>query len=166
MGVKDPAGRIVKMLKKYRYPALILLVGICLMILPTQKEEKVSTVTEATAQERLLEERLEEILSGMEGVGQVDVLLSLSKGESIVYQTDEDTRRSDSDQTDQITTVTVSQSDRTEIGLVRQIDPPEYLGAVIACQGASNANVRFAVVEAVSKATGLGADRIAVVKMK
>ena len=166
MGVKDPAGRIVKMLKKYRYPALILLVGIGLMVIPTEKEEKVNTLTEATAQERSLEERLEEMLSGMEGVGRVDVLLSLSKGESVVYQTDEDSRLSDTDQSDQITTVTVTQSDRTEVGLVRQIDPPEYLGAVITCQGASNANVRLAVVEVVSKATGLGADRIAVVKMK
>lgn len=33
------------------------------------------------------------------------------------------------------------------------------------CQGADNAAVRLAIVEAVSKVTGLGANRISVLKM-
>jgi hypothetical protein len=41
-----------------------------------------------------------------------------------------------------------------------------YQGAVVLCQGAADAAVRLAVVEAVSKATGLGADKICVLKMK
>ena len=60
----------------------------------------------------------------------------------------------------------VTGSDRSEKGLVRQINPPEYLGAVVLCQGADNAAVKLAIVEAVSKATGLSTDRITVLKMK
>ena len=53
-----------------------------------------------------------------------------------------------------------------ESGLIRQINPPAYLGAIVVCQGADNNTVRLAIVEAVSRATGLGADKISVLKMR
>ena len=55
---------------------------------------------------------------------------------------------------------------RADPGLVRQVNPPEYLGAVVLCQGADNPSVKLSIVEAVSKATGLTTDRITVLKMK
>ena len=63
-------------------------------------------------------------------------------------------------------TVTVTDAQRNESGLIRQVNPPVYKGAVIVCQGADNAAVRLAIVDAVGKATGLGADKISVLKMK
>ena len=136
------------------------------MLFPIKSGEKETVQKSNVIEQESMEERLESILSGIDGVGKVDVLLSIAKGETVVYQTDEENRGSDSEQTNRTSTVTVTQSDREEKGLIRQVDPPEYLGAVIVCQGAGNANIRLAVVEAVSKATGLGADCIAVVKMK
>jgi len=65
-----------------------------------------------------------------------------------------------------ITTITVTGTNRNEEGLIKQINPPTYLGAIIICQGADSASVRLAIVDAVSKLTGLGADSIAVLKMK
>ena len=166
MELKKPSGKIHKMWMKYRYPTCILLIGVCLMLFPIKSGEKETVQKSNVIEQESMEERLESILSGIDGVGKVDVLLSIAKGETVVYQTDEENRGSDSEQTNRTSTVTVTQSDREEKGLIRQVDPPEYLGAVIACQGAANANIRLAVVEAVSKATGLGADCIAVVKMK
>ena len=55
---------------------------------------------------------------------------------------------------------------RNERGLVIRTDPPKYLGAVVLCQGADSSVVRLAVIDAVSKVTGLGTDRICVLKMK
>jgi stage III sporulation protein AG len=43
---------------------------------------------------------------------------------------------------------------------------PQYLGAIVVCQGADRSDVRLAIVEAVSALTGLGADKISVLKMK
>ena len=57
-------------------------------------------------------------------------------------------------------------SDRNETGLVHQINPPVYLGAVVLAQGADNPVVKLSIVEAVSKVTGLGADKISVLKMQ
>ena len=43
---------------------------------------------------------------------------------------------------------------------------PVYQGAVVVCEGAERAAVRLAIVEAVSSLTGLGSDKISVIKMK
>ena len=43
---------------------------------------------------------------------------------------------------------------------------PTYQGALVVCDGAERASVRLAVTQAVSSLTGLGSNKIAVVKMK
>jgi stage III sporulation protein AG len=63
-------------------------------------------------------------------------------------------------------TVIITDSSRNESGLIRQVNPPVYLGAIVLCQGGDRPSVRLAIVDAVSKVTGLGADRISVLKMK
>ena len=100
--------------------------------------------------------QLEEILSRVEGAGEVAVLLTESRGGEIFYQTEGDDQR----------TVLVTGTDRSESGLVRTTQSPVYQGAVVVCQGADSPAVRLAVVEAVSNATGLGTDRITVLKME
>ncbi len=107
-----------------------------------------------------MEERLETILSGIAGAGTVQVLLTEETGGQTLYQTDvqsDDTRRTED-------TVLVEDAARTETGLVRQTLAPKYRGAVVLCDGADNSSVKLAIVEAVGCVTGLGADRICVLK--
>lgn len=161
--------KIGKMLRqafsKYRYTAMILLVGILLMLIPNRDTQKV-TVTEIETVSETLEERLERILSTIDGAGEVRVLLTVAHGEKIIFQTDTDTKRSTEDEADQSKTVLLKDNQGGEVGLVQQTNPPNYLGAVVTCRGADNPVVRLMIVEAVSTATGLGADRISVMKMK
>ena len=114
----------------------------------------------------LEQETLTEILQSIQGVGKVQVLLSIASGEKTVYQTDSDTAASGDSNSIKIETVIVTDSQRNETGLISQINPPVYLGAIIVCQGADSAAVKLAVTQAVSKITGLGADNICVLKMK
>lgn len=161
-----PKQRINALVSKYKYPILVAAVGLALMLLPGPAEKtEVPAVTVAEARESL-EQRLEAILSGIEGAGQVRVLLTEKAGRETLYQTDSrsQTDQDGSDRSDD--TVLVEDADRVETGLVRQVLEPEYRGAVILCQGADSASVRLAVVEAVSCVTGLGADQISVLKMK
>lgn len=148
-------------IKKYRYVLLILLLGIFLMALP---EGDVPVEEEGTdiASEPDLEESLASILSKVSGAGKVEVLLTPAKGAYTVYQTDEDI----SSQDVRRNTVVITNVDREETGLIVQINPPVYLGAIILCQGADNANVRLSIVEAVKSVTGLTSDCITVLKMK
>lgn len=150
-------------IKKYRYVFLILLVGIFLMVFPAQEEPEIQPQQTTTAETQPdLQESLAAILSQIAGAGKCNVLLTQAAGEQTVYQTDEDIG-SDDIRRD---TVIVTNSDRDEVGLVRQVNPPIYLGAIILCQGADNATVRLSIVEAVMSVTGLTSDRITVLKMK
>lgn len=149
---------------KYKHAILILLVGLALMLLPTGKNQHPEPETPAIqSEEPDLEARLSALLRQIRGAGEVEVLLTVRTGGETHYQTDED---SQTDVRRSVSTVIVEDENRQELGLVRRTDPPVYQGAVVVCQGAEDPQVRLAIVEAVSCATGLGADRITVVRMK
>ncbi len=154
--------------KKYRYPILVLLIGIFLMILPGKEKETVQTpqIQETSPQQADLSKDLEQILSQIQGVGKVKVLLSVAAGERYEYQQDEDISTSESGGSSRKDTVIITDDNRNQEPILSQVLPPSYRGAIVVCQGAEQAQVRLAVVEAVSRLTGLGADAICVLKMK
>ena len=156
--------------KRYRYVVIVLAVGIVLMLLPSgKKTDDHPLPSEPEQEETKLEitaEGLEQILSQIKGAGKVDVLLTYAAGERTVFHSNERSASSEGSLNQEYETVLISDSNRAEEPLVAQVLAPEYLGAVIVCQGAEEPSVRLAVSEAVSKATGLGADRISVLKMK
>lgn len=157
-----PKQRINALLGKYKYPILVLLVGLGLMLLPSGQPAPEPVPAETAAPESGLEEQLEAILSRIDGAGRVSVLLTEEEGRQTLYQTDSESdgsRRSDD-------TVLVEDENRLESGLVRQTLGPKYRGAVVLCEGADLPSVRLAIVDAVRCVTGLGADRISVLKMK
>lgn len=65
--------KIRELLRKYRYPLLILLLGVVLMLLPSGK-----SAAQVPTEERSGDYRLQEILSSTEGVGEARVLISES----------------------------------------------------------------------------------------
>ena len=155
-------------LKKYKYVIAILVVGIFLMCLP-QGNSSVSTQAPTLAVSEPAvdtQSALEEILSQVAGAGKVKVLLTIGEGERVLYQVDESTTTAQENNTRKTETVITTDSDRAQNGLIQQINPPVYLGAVVVCQGADSAAVRLAITEAVQAATGLRADQITVLKMK
>ena len=93
-------------------------------------------------------------------------MLTVSTGEQTLYQTNNDYSTDANGSQEKTDTVTVTDSQRNETGLIRQVNPPIYLGAVIVCEGADNPAVRLSITEAVSRITGLGTDKISVLKMK
>ena len=154
--------------KKYRFPALILLLGILLMTLPTKEKKAAEPVqTEGpNISQTDLQGALEDILCLIQGAGKVRVLLTEAAGEQTLYQTDEDLQTNGESESIRQDTVLLTDSAREEAGLIRQIIPPVYQGAVILCQGADSAAVRLAIIQAVASATGLTSDKITVLKMK
>ena len=158
--------RGVALFQKYRYGLLVFLAGLFLMLLPmgnkTQEIIPEEIRTPNLREEEDFETRLSQILSLVQGAGQVRVFLSLAEGEHTLYQTDEDLSTGDVRRE----TVLVTGADRAQNGLIMRIDPPVYQGAIILCQGADNAAVRLSITQAVANATGLGTDQISVLKMK
>ena len=161
MDASLPKQRINALFGKYKYPILVLLVGLALLALPKADPTEQVTLPAETAPAEDLERRLEALLSQIAGAGEVRVLLTEDTGRETVYQTDTQTD-ADSLRED---TVIVEDSARMETGLVRRTLEPRYRGAVILCQGADAPGVKLAIVEAVRCVTGLGADRISVQKL-
>lgn len=161
MEIKQYGIKAVNFIKKFKYAAIVLLIGVALMLMPSISNSKTSEQPKTNQlYEQKLDEDIAKILSKVDGAGRVEVILTVSEGEQTVYQTNTD--QSGYEQN----TVIITNSSRTESGLVKRVDPAKYLGAIILCQGADSPSVRLALTEAVSKITGLGTDRICVLKMK
>lgn len=169
MDINAVGVKLMEFVKKYRFVILILGIGIVFMILPTEKANSNTAVQSLVRQPVQFEDpsvELADILSQISGAGKVRLMLTRGAGERTVYQTDEERNNGESDHSVRVETVIVTDKDRAQQGLVQQILAPEYRGAIVVCQGADDAAVRLAIIEAVADATGLGTDRISVLKMK
>lgn len=121
-----------------------------------------------------LEEKLEVILSKMEGVGKVSVMITYAQGSEIVPMQNETTKISttneeDSDggkrsieETDKSTEIIYTTGNNPE---TRTIINPIVKGAVIIAEGASNAVVKTNIISAVEAITGLATYKVQVFEM-
>lgn len=167
MDIISVKSSILGWLNKYKYACVVLLIGIFLMLLPEKPKEETVVQTQTQQQPNLtVEGKLEDILKHVEGAGEVEVMLSIAKGEQIIYQTDTAYSNNENSSDTRTETILTTDCNRNETGLIHQKNPPVYLGAVILAQGAENPVVKLAIVEAVSNITGLGADKISVIKMQ
>ena len=163
--------KMTRWLGKYKYAALILLLGVALMLWPTGESETQPAREQESVDDQedpALEERLEGLLSQVEGAGQVKVILTYKTGTQYVYQTDEEKEEQQgtdvrSSRKTETVLVTV---DGVEQAVITQTVYPTFLGAVVLCQGADDPGVRLDLVNAVSSLTGLTADKISVIKME
>ena len=150
-------------LKKYKYVLIVFLVGAVLMFLPNGDKQKENT--EYSSPKIMgrsnIEQDLEKILSQVSGAGRVSVMLTTAEGEKTYYQSNTDTSNDHSSED----TVILTDAQRSQNGLITQVNPPIYQGAIIVCDGADDPVVHLTIVEAVSRATGLGANNISVLKM-
>ena len=166
MAIKKLAEKILELFNKYKFLILIIALGLILMLIPipaksdTDPEEQTITPTDTFT----LEDKLAEILRSIEGVGEVKVMLTIAEGEEIRYQTNGTISKDGGSAKEDLDTVTVTDASRNQSGLIKQTIPPTYLGAIIACHGADDPVIRYAITDAVSKATGLRANQISVLK--
>lgn len=124
------------------------------------------------------EEKLANILSNIAGVGKVKVLLTYSQTSTYVPLYNENLRKSNTTETDSLggsRTVAESDSEKEVIykednsgnrePVTQSIISPKIEGAIITAEGADNAEVKSAIVQAVEAATGLATHKIQVFKM-
>ena len=156
-------------LKKYRFAALVALAGVVLMLLPGKKDSMpdAETAERETFSLEETERRMAEMLGAMDGVGRVQVMLTLHSGETLSLAEDSSaTLGSGGDVRQDSQVLTVNRgSGKQEVVVTRRLYPT-YQGAVVVCQGAGDSRVRLRVLETVSVLTGLSSDKISVVQWK
>ena len=160
-----------QLLRKYRIPLLVFLLGVALALVPGKtKKTDAQQTTAASANTAFdlsaTQKQLEALLSAIDGAGRVRLMLTLSSGEQIIYQTDSRTVTASGSTTQETQTVFRQPGGSEKEPAVQSTVYPTYQGALVVCDGAERASVRLAVTQAVSSLTGLGSNKIAVVKMK
>ena len=124
-----------------------------------------------------LEYRLENILKQIKGVGEVKVLITYSQTSETLAMYNEDNSQSDTEETDsgggsrKITEnntkkeVIYKEVDGEKIPVTQSIVKPKAEGAIITAVGASDANVKANIIQAVEAVTGLATHKIQVFEM-
>ena len=162
--------KLISYVKKYKFVALVALVGIVLLLLPSGSQEEKTAAEPANVSEGYslaeTERRMEQVLGRIRGVGQVQVMLTLKSGSSLQLAENRSDSLRDSEVQQDRDVVTLNRGSGYEDVVVTEQTYPVYQGAVVVCQGAGDSGVHLAVVQAVSVLTGLGSDKITVVQWK
>lgn len=165
--------RLLPTLIKYKYALIILLVGILFLYAgggardkPEKSPQQMEGTEEAFALDTF-EERLEDKLAQIAGIGRVELMLSLEEsGESIYASNIRQADNGERNGSYESTLSTVSDGSYGEQPVRIKEICPTFRGAVILCEGAQDSKVRLAVTEAVRAVCGLRADRISVIQME
>ena len=144
-----------------KYALLVLALGVLLLLLPRCGGEKKSAEAAPAASDAIRapdfdlaeqEARLSAAVSAVAGAGKTQVVLALESS-ALRELAAEDGEP-----------VIVSQGSGKQAAVELRYFYPEYRGALVVCQGAADPQVRLAVTEAVQALTGLGADKITVLR--
>ena len=125
-----------------------------------------------------IEERLENILSNIKGVGKTQVLLTYSQTSQIIPIYDEDSSSSTTEEKDSgggtrtvnenstKKEVKYEENNGVKTPITQSIVNPKIEGAIITAQGANDAIVKTNIIQAVEAVTGLATYKIQVFEMK
>ena len=159
---------VQQFVQKNRHAALVILVGLLLLIWPlggsrsSQSRSEGSESTEKVNKYEYnltdLEEKLEDVLSQIQGAGETQVILTLSSTGSVALaenQTSED----GAVKTEGV--LVKNGSNQEDVVEVEQ-QYPAFLGALVVCEGGGNAQVKLEMMQAVKALTGLSSDQISI----
>jgi len=125
-----------------------------------------------------IEEKLEEILSTIKNVGKVKVFINYSESSDIIPLYDETITTSsvkeedstggirNTDQTETQKDVVFSEKSGNKEAIIQKTIMPKVQGAIITAEGASDANIKTNLINAIQAVTGLTIDKIQVFEMK
>lgn len=163
--------KIVPLAVKYRAVLIVLLAGVLLLASGGRgvKEETVASDTSAGPAAfdlAAFEQVLCDKLAAVDGVGRVELMLSLEEsGEAVYAVNTRQTTGMDSSQSYESDLTILSDGSYGEKPVTVKNLLPTFRGAVVLCDGADNAQVRLAVTQAVSTVCGIGSDKVTVLKM-
>ena len=122
---------------KYKYVLIILLAGLILLLLPTGSRTKAKTAQVAAVSEQVLIE-------------------CINESRLVLW------RELATDDSGEPTIISAGGGAQEAVEL--KTVSPQYLGAVVVCDGADSPQVQLAVTQAVAQFTGLSTDHISVLR--
>lgn len=139
---------------------------------------QVETQIKQVPQEQNLSQKLESILSKIQGVGDVNVFINYSESSEVVAMYNENSKSSTTEETDASGGVrkvqeTDSQKDiiyqeneGVKTPMTKKVVEPKIEGAIITAKGANNIDIKTNIIQAVEAVTGLATHKIQVFEMQ
>ncbi len=171
---KGKALALLRAAGKYKAVLLVIAAGVICLLWPSggggEKEAdftaKASSADQELQQLEAIQTEMEEILGHIQGVGQLQLMLTVDRGREQVLAGDttlaySGPTASPEDYSRSSETVVLS-GDGGSVVVTQEVWP-KFRGALVVCQGAEDPAVQLEVIEAVSALTGLGSDKISVV---
>lgn len=125
-----------------------------------------------------LAEQLEAILSKIQGVGEVKAFINYSESSEVVAMYNENTKISNTEEndtsggtrkiqeTDSQKDIIYKEENGEKTPITQKVVKPKVEGAIITAKGASNAEIKTNIIQAVEAVTGLATHKIQVFEMK
>lgn len=157
-----PAENFLKKLRNTKYIYVILIIGAAMMLfssLPSEKEEKAQTVPAAVCEE----EKLEKILSQINGAGRVSVMVTYysTSEKDIAYETKSDKKGDTASGYGGESTDEKAVMSKNEPVIVKEIYPA-VKGVVVIAEGADSPQIKQALLDAVSTSMGVAVHKICI----
>lgn len=147
---------------------------------PSSKQLATSTdgqIKQDTTQTTNLEEKLEAILSKIQGVGNVKVCINYSESSEVVAMYNETSKVSDTEgsdtsggtrkiqETDSQKDIIYKEENGEKTPITQKVVQPKIEGAIITAKGANDMTTKTNIIQAVEAATGLATHKIQVFEM-
>ncbi len=121
-------------------------------------EPAAAPAEDTAAVERELEHRLEQLLSGMDGVSSPDVMVTLESTSETVFARDSSVSTGGSGGSDRESSVVLAGSGKS--ALEQSVILPRVRGVAVVCGGAENPAIKEKVVNAVSGVLDISSSRV------
>ena len=139
---------------------------------------KIDNKNDAELNQQELEQKLENILTKIDGVGKVSVLVTYTQTSEVIAMYNENVKQSSTEEadndggtrkiteTDNSKEIIYKDENGQKLPVTQKVILPKIEGAVITAEGAKNATIKSNIIQAVEAATGLATHKIQVFAMQ
>lgn len=166
--IKEYFSNFKKMKHKEKLLVFACIFGVVLIllseVLPSGTSSRKSESTDYRQYISSLEEKTENIISSIDGVGKCKVMITLQETDENFYaqNTDENT---DSGSISKKSEYVLYEDNNNDSPVLIKQSFPKVMGVAVVCQGGDNANVKEKVISAVSSLFGISSAKISVSKI-
>ena len=161
-----------KLIKIIVAVGLIAMVGIFLSESFSTKNKQENQPQQQQASESLheyeqqVEQRLSDILSSIDGIGQCEVMVTLDSSKESVYSSESESKNESdekSSSSSEKSTYVIVDDDGQKPVLEKEVEP-RVRGVIVVCEGADDVYVRQAVVDSIRAGLGITSANISIVR--
>ena len=157
--------------KKLMFIFILGFIGVLMLVFMNSysKKESAKNITEAETtsivgstydMEKLLEKKLEDVISEINGAGKTKAVVSVSSSGEYVYAKNVK-KENDNDSVSEDSEIVIYESQNgTDAGLVISIRSPDIIGVAIICEGGESSVVKAEITKLVTSLFGIGSDRV------